>query len=150
MAKIFELYFQTPIKASQEELFDFHLDTKNLPKITPANTQVEIVKLPLPMAKGNVIELDITKFFVTQRWKIQIKEFEPLYKITDYALQSPLPYFEHEHIFEKVDDKNSLLCDKVKFSLPLYPLSLIILPFVKADMKKMFHYRHEITRKILE
>jgi ligand-binding SRPBCC domain-containing protein len=150
MSKVFEVYFETPIKVSQEKLFEFHLDTKNLPKITPPNTKVEIIKLPLPMAKGNIIKLDITKFFMTQRWEIQIKEFEPLYQITDLALKSPLEYFEHDHIFEKVDGRNSKLIDRVRFSLPFYPLSLLVLPLVKLDMKKMFAYRHQQTKKILE
>ena len=150
MSKVHELYFETPIGVSVEKLFDFHLDTHNLPKITPRDTRVEIIKLPMPMAKDNVIELDITKFFTTQRWEIKIKEFKPPYQITDLALKSPLAYFEHDHIFKKVDENNSLLCDRVRFSLPLYPLSLIALPFVKYDMKKMFAYRHKRTKEILE
>lgn len=150
MKKLIELTFETKIKTTQEELFLFHTDTNNLPKITLPDTKVEIIKLEFPMKKGNIVVLDITKLFLTQRWEVEIREFEEYFLIKDYGLKSPFSYFEHDHIFKKFDDKSSILCDRVKFSLPFYPFSNFLLPFIKKDIKKMFEYRHKKTKEILE
>lgn len=150
MEKTVRLSFSTEINADIQALYDFHIDTNNLPKITPPWIKVEIVSLELPLHQGSELKLDIIRFGIRQRWKMQIAELKRPLLVCDQALQSPFISFVHHHRFEAIDDSKSRLCDELTFRLPFYPLSLIALPFVKRDIRKMFDYRHKKTKLLLE
>lgn len=144
------LEFSTEIAVDTQTLFAFHIDTNNLPKITPPWIGVEILSLELPLHKGSMVELDIRRFGFTQRWKMIISELISPTLICDKAVKSPFASFIHYHRFEAIDKTKSVLNDELIFSLPLYPLSLIAVPFIKKDMQKMFEYRHQQTKILLE
>ena len=148
--KTIQMTFTTEIAVDTQTLYDFHLDTNNLVKITPPWIKVKIVTLKLPIQQGDEIELDISRFGMTQRWKMKIAELKAPELVCDKAVDSPFATFVHHHRFIPLDESNSILCDELTFSLPFYPLSAIALPFVKKDMKKMFDYRHTQTKTILE
>lgn len=142
--------FETPIACSQEELFLFHTDTNNLPKITPEGIEVSILKLPKQIAQDALIELRIKQFGISQKWVMQIAKYAPFEAISDLALSCPFSYFLHEREFVKLSDKSTTLRDRVTFTLPLWPLSLVALPIAKAQLGAMFAYRHQKTKEILE
>lgn len=144
------LEFSTEISIDVQTLYSFHIDTNNLPKITPPWIQVQIISLELPLHEGSRIELDITRFGIAQRWKMQVAELNPPECVCDKALKSPFASFVHHHRFEGIDEGRSLLCDELEFTLPFYPFSLIALPFVKRDIRKMFQHRHKQTKTLLE
>lgn len=150
MHNLYKVSIETKISTPVEALFDFHLDTNNLPKITPPNTKVDIIKLPRPMHEGAVVVLDVTKFWIKQHWEVEIVKLQAPNIIVDRAIISPFADFVHEHIFEAVEKNSSLLRDNIYFSLPLAPLSDIIAPLVKRDIRRMFAHRHQETKRILE
>jgi ligand-binding SRPBCC domain-containing protein len=142
--------FSSVLQTTPEKLFDFHSDTNNLPAITPPWIKVSIVDLTLPLQEKSEISLDIKQFGVTMRWVMQIAELKSPNRVCDQALKSPFKSFYHEHVFTAINDTETKLEDIITFELPLYPLSWVALPFVKRDMKKMFAYRHEKSKEILE
>lgn len=144
------LTFKTKINVNVSKLYNFHLDTNNLPLITPSDIDVNIVKLPKQMKQNEIVILDIKKFGLTNRWEVEIKELVENKLIKDYALKSPFKYFEHDHKFEYIDEQSSYLIDDIKIQLPLEPFSNIISNLIKKDISKMFTYRHSQTKKILE
>lgn len=148
--RILRLKFSTEIEADIQTLYDFHTDITNLPKITPPWIKVKIASLMLPIQPKGEIGLDITRFGIRQRWKIQIAALNPPELVFDRALKSPFASFIHYHRFKAISDVKSLLCDELELSLPFYPFSMIALPFIKKDIQKMFAYRHLQTKKLLE
>lgn len=148
--KIISLEFSTEVAVDVQTLYDFHIDTNNLPRITPPWIEVEVISLELPLRKGSAIELDIRRFGFTQKWKMIISELTSPTLVCDKAVKSTFLSFIHYHRFEAVGKTKSVMKDEVIFSLPLYPLSLIAVPFIKKDMKKMFEYRHQQTKLLLE
>lgn len=148
--KTVTLEFSTEIGVDTQTLFAFHVDTNNLPKITPPWIDVEVLSLELPLHKGSIIELDIRRFGITQRWKMMIAELIDPTLVCDKAVKSPFASFIHHHRFEAIEKSKSVMKDEIMFTLPLYPLSLIAVPFIKKDMKKMFDYRHQQTKRLLE
>ena len=146
---MYEITIRTKIKCSVDDLFRFHQDTNNLPLITPQDMKVNIIELHSPMKEGNIVKLAIKKFGITQNWEVRIAKIEQNL-IKDIAIKSPFRYFEHDHIFESIDENYSFLIDNIKFRLPFEPFSKVAYPFVKADMLNMFTYRHAMTKKILE
>ncbi|CAA6821071.1 MAG: Unknown protein [uncultured Sulfurovum sp.] len=142
--------FSSIINTSPEKLFEFHCDTNNLPKITPPWIKVKILELTFPLEEKSQIKLKITQYFVSQIWLMQIDKMEAPNTICDVALKSPFKSFYHERNFTAIDEEHTELKDTITLELPLYPLSLVAVPFVKRDMEKMFAYRHEETKKLLE
>ena len=137
--------FQTILKVPIERAYEFHCDTNNLPLITPPWIKVSIVKLDLPLHEGSRIILDITRFGLTQQWEMEIEAMRPNEAIIDRAIRSPFKSFRHVHGFEKIGENETRMIDRIEFALPVEPLSNIVLPFVKKDLSRMFHYRHEAT-----
>lgn len=146
----FTFTYQTNINTTAEELYKFHTDTRNLPKITPPWIQVNIVNLSLPLEEKSEILLDIKQHGLTLRWQMSVDKLLYPLSVCDKAIKSPFKTFYHERMFEEVDDHNTLFKDVITLSLPLYPLSLIALPLIKRDMNRMFDYRHQQTKRLLE
>lgn len=143
------LIFETPIPCSIKTLFEFHADTKNLPLITPPDTTVEILKLETPLKEGNEAVLRIKKGWLSFVWELRFEKVVYPNLIVDVATRSPFKFFKHEHHFIEVNKTHSILRDKVTFSLPLEPLSIIAVWFVKRDMQKMFTYRHKKMKETI-
>lgn len=140
------LIYETTLSCNVEALFHFHADTNNLPLITPHDTKVDILKIETPLKKGNQAILRIKKGFVSFLWELTFEDVLYPHLIIDVAKRSPFKMFKHEHHFIAIDEKHSILRDKITFSLPFWPLSLLAVPFVKHDMNKMFAYRHAQTK----
>ncbi len=148
--KTIRMKFCTQIECDTASLYDFHIDTNNLPKITPPYLKVKITSFTPPLYEGSEISLDITRFKFSQPWRMKIAKLTPHQLVCDKAMQSPFASFIHYHRFEALNDTTSLLCDELEFSLPMYPFSHLVLPFIKHEMRKMFTYRHQHTKTILE
>lgn len=143
------LIFETSIPCSVKTLFDFHADTNNLPLITPADTTVKIIKLEKELQEGNTAILKIKKGMLSFVWELIFEKVRYPNLIVDVATKSPFHSFKHEHHFIEVDDSKSMLRDVITFSLPLWPVSRVVLWFVKRDMHKMFAYRHQKTKEAI-
>ena len=143
------LIFETPISCSVKTLFEFHADSKNLPLITPKDTSVDILKLETPLKEGNEAVLRIKKGWLSFVWELTFEKVIYPNLIIDVAVRSPFKFFKHEHHFIEVNRTHSILRDKVTFSLPFEPLSVVAVWFVKRDMKKMFAYRHQKTKEVI-
>lgn len=48
------------IECSQEKLFDFHIDSENIKKITPPNTKVELLNEDTSTYEGKIMHLKTT------------------------------------------------------------------------------------------
>ncbi|CAA6823407.1 MAG: Unknown protein [uncultured Sulfurovum sp.] len=143
------LIFETQLSCDVKTLFDFHADTTNLPLITPPDTTVKIVKLEEELKEGNIAILKIKKGILPFVWELVFEKVDAPNLIVDVATRSPFKTFRHEHHFIEVNGKNSILRDKVTFSLPLEPLSAMAVWFVKRDLQKMFTYRHNKTKEAI-
>lgn len=134
-----------------KDAFDFHSDTNNLVKISPENIKVSILKLDLPLKKGNIIELKINQFgIVNVKWKLEIKNFKPDILITDKMISGPFKYWEHDHIFTEENGKTRMT-DSLRYELPFGVIGkLADKIFLKRMIRKQFEIRHLKTKEILE
>lgn len=139
----------TLIKCSVEELFDFHIDTNNLKAITPPNIKVELLTPNFKAQEGEVLKIKSIKNFIPINWTVKIQKLQRPNILVDVALKSPFKYWEHQHIF--IQHKNfTELKDIVSYEMPFGIIGDFFEPFVYNDLSKMFEYRHEITKKLLE
>jgi ligand-binding SRPBCC domain-containing protein len=146
MKKIIQI---SKINCTLDSLFDFHLDSNNITKITPENIKVELLNSDIKTYEGKVVKLKTTKMFIPTYWEVKIEKLEKPNILVDLALKSPFKYWRHQHIFTKKGNMSELK-DVIEFELPFGLLGKIISPFIENDIKKMFEYRHKKTKQILE
>jgi len=139
----------TLIKCTQEELFNFHLDSNNITKITPKDTKVELLSADTQTYEGKVVSIKTTKFFIPTYWDVEIQRLEQPKILVDVAIKSPFKYWKHQHIFTKKGDMCELK-DIIEYEMPFGILGKFVNPFIKKDISSMFEYRHIQTKKILE
>lgn len=139
----------TLIDCELEKLFEFHLDSKNITKITPKNIKVELLNDDTKTFEGKIVKIKTTKFFIPTYWEVKIEKLQKPDILIDVAVKSPFKYWKHQHIFTKRDSKCELK-DIIEYELPFGLLGKIIAPFISLDIKNMFEYRHEKTKEILE
>ena len=137
------------INCSIEQLFDFHLNTQNLAEITPKDIKLDLLTHNFTPTQSNTLEIISTKYFIPTYWKIEILKLERPYILIDKALKSPFKSWIHQHKFEQIDGKTQLT-DIIDFEMPFGFLGKFLEPFILRDLKKMFDFRHEKTKKILE
>ncbi len=140
---------ETYINATEEELFNFHMDINNILKITPNNIKTSILTDIIEPKEGSLITLKTKKNFLTFLWIVRIDKIKYPNLFIDKALKSPFKYWEHQHIFEKQDNR-VLLKDIVNYELPFGFIGSLFSKFIESDLEKMFAFRHKVTKSILE
>lgn len=137
------------INCSIEQLFDFHLNTHNLTEITPNDIKLDLLTHNFTPKQSSTLEIVSTKYFIPTYWKIEIEKLERPYILIDKALKSPFKSWIHQHKFEQIDGKTQLI-DIIDFEMPFGFLGKIVEPLILKDLEKMFSFRHEKTKQILE
>lgn len=139
----------TLINCKIEDLFEFHLDSNNITKITPQNIKVQLLTTDSETYVGKIVKIKTTKFFIPTSWEVKIEALEKPNLLVDVAIKSPFKYWKHEHIFTKKGNVSELK-DVIKFEMPFGILGKIVAPLITSDITAMFDYRHKQTKSILE
>lgn len=138
------------IKCSTEALYAFHLDVKNLQKITPKDVKVKLLNVDFVPKEGEVLRLKTLKNFIPMLWEVRIEKMQEPNLLVDVALRSPFAFWKHSHIFSQVDENTCELKDIVEYSLPFGFFGKVFHYFVEHELQKMFMLRHTKTKDILE
>ena len=138
----------TIINCTLQEIFDFHLDLNNLKEITPSNMKVMLLNDLKELKQGTILKIKSVKNFIPTYWEVEIKKIDSPNILVDYAIKSPFKYWEHSHIFIKRGNQVELK-DIIIYKLPFGKLGELFDFFIKKELKNMFEYRHNITKKIL-
>jgi ligand-binding SRPBCC domain-containing protein len=145
------------IRASVAELYAFHADTRNLPRVQPPGFRVERMELP-PQTEVNARTRLTVRILglVRQYWLIEWVEVAPpgtspdgSARLVDEMIEGPFPEFRQEHIFLPEGD-GARLTDRVIFQPPFRPLGWLLLPALYLQFAFMFEWRHRRTRRLLE
>jgi ligand-binding SRPBCC domain-containing protein len=138
------------IKCSVDALFDFHLDSNNISKITPPDTEVTLLNEDTKAYEGKRVRIKTVKFFIPTYWEVEILKLQRPNLLLDLAIKSPFKYWKHQHIFTQKDDGLCELKDIIEYEMPFGFLGRLVSPLIERDIKKMFLYRHQKTKEILE
>ena len=145
---------QTFIKSSYincdiKTLFNFHLNTNNITKITPNDTKVQLLTKDFKPQVSQILKIKSTKYFIPMNWEVKIEKIDEPNLLVDLAIKSPFAYWEHSHIFTQSENMCELK-DVITFEMPFGFLGKCLEGFVKKDLQKMFDFRHKTTKEILE
>lgn len=129
-----------------EEVFSFFSDAGNLHVLTPAELGFRILTpRPIEMGEGTLIDYALRLHGVPLSWRSRISSWRPPHRFVDEQVRGPYASWIHEHRFEEVDG-GTVVTDAVRYRLPLHPLSLPVLPFVRVQLRRIFAFRESALR----
>lgn len=136
------------INCKIEDLFNFHLDMKNLENITPPNTKVDLINKDFVPHEGGILKIKTVKNFIPTTWEVKIDKIEEPNLLVDIALKSPFKYWKHSHVFTQKGNICELK-DVVEYELPFGAIGNFFDFFIQKELRDMFDYRHKVTKEIL-
>lgn len=148
---MFESQFEsrTLLPVAREEVFPFFSDAANLARLTPPSLGFHIrTPQPIQMREGTLIDYTIKLHGIPMRWRTKITQWNPPHEFIDEQLKGPYRTWIHHHTFEETADGETLMRDHVRYSLPFPPFGQIALPFVRAEINKIFSYREKVLAEL--
>jgi len=142
---------ESPIHASPERLFAFHASPGALERLTPPWEKVKLIEGGESIRVGARVILETKLGPVPLRWVAEHVEYDPPHAFADVQVSGPFQRWHHRHEFLPNGPSGSTLRDVVDYEVPLGPLGRLCGGwFVRRKLAKMFDYRHEVTRRIVE
>ena len=144
------------LKAEARKVFEFHLHPENLGKVNPSWIRLISLDAPKLVSAGAQLRLKVSSLGLPQAWEVQVVSVEDFSgtpakaSIIDEAIRGPFPFWRHLHEFWAAPNGSTGLVDRIEFLPPGGPAGVILLPVIRAMLKKMFEARHEATRRLFE
>lgn len=141
------------VGAPADEMWRFHLDTRNAPIISPAAATFLAIEGDFPVTEGGVVHLTVKQppMPIAQRWRVRIAEIVENRLVVDVAEKSPFAAWRHEHRFEDLGEGRTRMTDHVEYRLPFGPIGrLVDRLFVRRQLDGMFAERHARTKAHFE
>lgn len=127
----------------RERVFAFFSDAENLERITPPELKFRILTpRPVPIHANAVIDYRLSLHGMPFEWQTLITVWEPPTRFVDTQARGPYATWVHTHTFEEADG-GTWIRDRVEYALPLAPLSIVALPIVKKQLRRIFTFRQE-------
>lgn len=146
----------TNLKAEPRGVFEFHLFPKNIGKVSPPWIKLISLEGPEKLTPGSVLKLRVASFGFPQSWEVRVVSIEDFSgtpakaSIQDEAVRGPFPFWRHLHEFWAAPDGSTGLVDRIEFLPPGGPAGVILVPALRAMLRKMFEARHKATKRIFE
>ena len=139
------------IRATPERVFAFHEQPDALEKLTPPWEQVTVIQKARISEIGSraIIETKILGL-IPARWIAEHTVYDPPRLFEDVQISGPFHSWRHRHIITPHPD-GATLRDDIAYEPPFSFLGRLAAPLaVEPRLRKMFTYRHEVTKKWCE
>lgn len=141
----------TYIDVNIERVFEFHLDLKNLLRISPPEARLQVFHAPEKLKKGSRVGLFVKMGPITTTMETVVDELEAPYKMVDRQIGGFFKKWVHTHQFEKITETKTKLTDHIEYSLPLGVLGNVVGGGAAQDkIEAIFRHRAQMTKKLLE
>ena len=142
--------FVCNIRAPLEKVWEFHETIDALPILTPPYMKMTVEGVPEAPRKGARYPFRIRRNGLTMHWLAEYTRFDPPHGFTDFQVKGPFAYWEHRHDFEATPE-GTRLTDSITYKPPFGIFGWLADRLVlRADIAKMFAYRHRVTKERLE
>ena len=138
------------IAAPVETVFDFHKRPDAIELLMPPDQKVQLVSREGGLEAGARVEFRIPIGPFTIRWVAHHIAYEENRLFIDEQREGPFAVWVHAHLF-KEENGGTRLTDSIELALPGGPVLEALAGWaVKRKLRKMFEYRHEVTRRMCE
>jgi uncharacterized protein (TIGR01777 family) len=139
------------ISAPAEAVYRWHARPGALERLSPPWESVTIEERTGGIEEGSRVLLRVGVGPVSARWVAVHRDHVPGVQFCDQQVQGPFARWIHTHRFRPDGPDASILEDDIEYALPLEPLAgLIGGPMVDRKLRRLFAYRHAVTRSDIE
>ena len=148
--KLYTLKREQKISKNIEDVFKFFSKPENLSIITPGKMKFKILTpSPIEMKEGALIDYTVNIFGFPIRWRTLITDYKPSYMFVDQQLKGPYSMWHHTHLFERLNDEETLIKDIVIYAVPFGIIGKLTHSlYIKADLDAIFDFRSQKIREI--
>jgi uncharacterized protein len=141
----------TPVTTSAASLFEWHEAPGAFQRLTPPREPVRVLRQVGGIRDGAQVSVRVGPWPFTLRWDLEHRNYRPGQSFTDVQVRGPFKSWVHVHRMIPVGEQNCILEDRIEYELPFGPLGdLVARLLVEPKLKRLFEYRHEVTRKAFE
>jgi ligand-binding SRPBCC domain-containing protein len=134
------------IQASPATVFAWHERPGVVEELTPPWEKVKILERGNGLQVGTRVVFRLHSGPWPQTWVAEHVEYAPPHLFADVQRQGPFAYWSHRHRFEPTPRGTTLMTDEIEYKLPFGWLGELVAGwFVRAKLKKMFEYRHQVV-----
>lgn len=145
------LVWESRIAAMPEEVFRYHEHPRALTWLIPPWESVRPIVPPKSLDVGTRVVLENRLGPIRLRWVALHTELEPPHLFADRQESGPFAFWYHRHRFLDDGQGGTILRDEVEYQLPGGKLAeLLFGTWVRSKLERMFRYRHDVTRRMIE
>ena len=142
---------ESRIAAPPETVFAFHESPGALQHLIPPWEHVHVEQQADSIRPGARVVLVSKVGPVPMRWVAEHTEYEPPHRFADRQVSGPFARWYHVHSFLDDGQGGTILRDEVDYEPPMGMLGRLFGDgMIRSKLQKMFDYRHEITRQLVE
>lgn len=138
---------ESVIRATPERVFAFHLQEEALRRLTPPWEHSELITQARISELGSrtIIKACVLWPF-SACWIAEHTAYDPPRMFEDVQVAGPFRQWRHRHLIEPHAD-GAILRDQIDYEPPLGFLGRLAAPLlIEPRLRKLFAYRHQITR----
>lgn len=139
------------INASPERVFAFHELPDVFERLMPPWENSRIIESAPNLLPGAtaIVETRILGL-ITKRWVARHTAYDPPRMFEDIQVEGPFRRWRHRHLITP-HAAGATLRDEIDYEPPLGPLGHLAAPlFIEPRLRRMFDYRHKVTREWCE
>ncbi|MEM9345876.1 MAG: SRPBCC family protein [Planctomycetota bacterium] len=142
---------ESKIDAAPRAVFEFHESPDALTQLIPPWENMKVVESAGSLKPGSRVVVKGRKGIIPMKWVAVHTEYDPPHLFADKAESSPFSYWYHRHHMIDDGQGRTILRDEVTFLPPLGVVGRALGGwFILRQLERMFTYRHEITKRIVE
>ena len=141
---------RSEIRADLRSLQAFHEDPRALQRLTPPVLQMRVESDRRTSLTAGEVVLRMGPGPLSIRWQARHGPGPTAFSFTDRLIDGPMAHWEHQHVFEALEDGVALI-DRISLEhRPGWRGLLTRLLFDGPALSLLFRYRHWRTRVALE
>ncbi len=142
---------ESRIQAPPEVVFGFHESPAALKQLIPPWENMQVVESPGSIKTGSKVVLAGRVGPLSVQWVALHTEYDPPHLFADRQEAGPFAWWYHRHHCLDAGDGSTLLRDEVEYAVPLGLVGRLFGGwFIRRKLQRMFDYRHEVTRRLIE
>ncbi len=142
-----EFQYRSEMPASAAEVYAWHVRPGALERLMPPWREICVLRREGGVEDGGTVLLQLRLGPVKWRWLARHEDSVPGRQFVDEQVEGPFGKWRHTHRFMPHDGAHATMEDHVHFRSPLGGLGhRFATPFVRAELARLFPWRHARTR----